>query len=466
MELAVIKKMLTHGIMPGKLGLTEELLVDEEGKRAYKFVLNFFAQYGKLPEIPTVERECNLRLDVIDATEPLDFYLNQLRTRWKLNRIGDFNKKAAELLNKSPDPEPVLGLMKKLIRDTVSVGGVQIWNAAEAADRKLVLDDYEKLKTFQGKPIGIETPWPFINETTGGIRDGFFVSIIAQSATGKTWFLLKLAEHAHKQKKSVLFISPEMSQEIVRYRFAAVYLGLSYSAFTKGLLTTPEEERLKRFVEDPLFPPAVILDAAVVQSVEQVELAVQEHRPDLLLIDSYYLLSLEGRYSSTSERREAITIALYNQAKRLKIPYVVSTHFSSSVKKDKKGEGEDVGYTKQAYRLADLALGLYRDEEMDANKVMLLKILKHREGVKAEILMNFDLDQMTFSELRVKSASSEFGYVSKNSTSALPTLGAPAPAGSWGPAATPPPAASVPPSITPPSQDDDGDSDSDSLPEY
>jgi replicative DNA helicase len=839
-ELSIIKKMIEHGISPGKLGVDETLLMDPEGKRIYKFVTEFYGQYGKLPEFKTVHQECGIDLSGIDSSEPLEFYLDQFRTRMKIRLIGDFNKQTAEFLNKSPDPDPVYGLMREILKKADSVAsGDKVWDMSGEADRKKVLDYYDVIKSYKGKTIGIETPWPFLNDATGGIRKGFFVSVIARSESGKcieenslipdaktgvlrtireivesksaivhtlndqgcvvsarpanfidsgmkrcyevvmdsgrritappndplltvdgwvpieklkigdclavpsfipaplepksipdheidilalmltdghtghpgklgftnedaeivsvmkdalgkiglklvvdktrrtksgnlfcyripstvgargdlghgvksdfrkmfekygllwklaadkaipdeifqlpneklrrfiglfwscdgsvdkkgcvelcmmsrkmveqiqhlllrfgilsrvtkktfwyrykgkkdrreawrlyvydqtkfikeiplfgetkrkyakaakqknpyklftvqltpslkkkvistiensplyprlvsigstakqilhaatgghsrcsmtrlrnifkvfgevedgalfsnharwerirsiryagvrhvydlsipethnfvannifvhnTWTLLKIAEHAQKTGKVILFISPEMSEEIVRFRLSAIYNKLSYSAFTKGLLNAVEEERLKNWVTQPCAPPFIVADATIVQSVEQVEYMVQEYRPDLVLIDSYYLLDMSGRFGTTMERREALTVALYNQCKRTKIPYIVSTHFTKKVTKEKKGEAEDVAYSQQAIRLADLAMGIYRDEEMEANRVMLLQVLKHREGLKADIVINFDMDTMDFSEIKVNRAWSEFG---------------------------------------------------------
>lgn len=412
MDLAIVKKMVEAKITPGKLELDEKLLVDEQGKKAYKFVCEFFKEHGTLPAVSTIEHECEVQMGFLDTSEPIEYYIAQLNKRAKMNRVGTFIKWAISSLEKDGDPEKVVDLMRGVIRDSDKTTGGNTWSISEEPDRRMILDAYEDIKSFKGKPIGIETPWPFINEVTGGILPGHFISLISHTSIGKTWLIVKMAVDAHKQGKSILIVSPEMSQEIVRFRIAAAYLSLPYGAFRKGLLSTMEEERIHEFVETDLSSSLVIADASVIQTSDQVEYFAQEYKPDLIFIDSYYLLDVVGRYGSTNERREALTIGLYNQAKRSKIPYVVSTHFSSSVKKDKKGEGEDVAYTKQAIRLTDLALGVHGDEEMESQRVRHLKILKHREGIKADLTINFDLSTMDFSQLTVDDATTELGDLS------------------------------------------------------
>ena len=321
--------------------------------------------------------------------------------------------------------------MRQVIKASDAQTGSKVWSIEEQEDRLKVLEAYEAIKKLEGKPRGIATPWQFINDSVGGILPASFTSIISHSSVGKTWILTKIAAFAQKQGKKVLLISPEMTQDVMQFRFAAVYLELAYNAFTKGLLTTHEEQRLIDFVAAPASTSTmIIIDAAVIQTVDQVEYFAAEYKPDLVIVDSYYLLDMKGKYGGTNEKREAITIELYNQAKRTKVPYIVTTHWSSTLKAGKKGDIGDVGYTKQAIRLADLALGLHKDEDMEAAKTMLMQIIKHREGVKGDIVINFDLDTMKFDQIRVENTKAEFGTLPHGGTpqSSPPAVTAP-PAG-------------------------------------
>lgn len=411
MELPLFRRLVESQSTPAKAGITEEMLIEPEGKKIHQFITKFFVDHGQTPTLATVEQETGVPLSTIDASEPTGFYIDLIQRRNSRNKAAQFLKWSVNTLDKENDPAKFFEGVRALLQGVQEASGRKHWDMIDEQARKAILEAYENIEKFKGKIIGIETPWPAFNEMTGGIEKSHFVSVIARSETGKSWTLLKMCEHAHKTGKKILFVSPEMSEEIVRYRLAAIYLGLSYSAFRKGLLTPTEKEKLVKFVETPILNNFIIADSAIVQTANQVDMLVLEYRPDLVIVDSYFLLDLEGRYGSTNERREALTIELYQQAKRRKIPYIVSTHFTSKVTKDKKGEAEDVAYTKQAIRLADLAIGLHRDDDMIQNKIMQIQILKHREGVKADILITFDLEKMAFTELQVTKASGEFGNI-------------------------------------------------------
>jgi replicative DNA helicase len=411
MELPLFRRLVESQSTPAKAGITEEMLIEPEGKKIHQFVSKFFIDHGQMPTLATVEQETGVPLSTIDASEPTGFYIDLIQKRNSRNKAAQFLKWSVNTLDKENDPAKFFEGVRALLQGVQEASGRKHWDMIDEQARKLILEAYEHIEKFHGKVLGIETPWPSFNEMTGGIEKGHFVSVIARSETGKSWTLLKICAHAHKTGKKVLFISPEMSEEIVRYRLAAIYLELSYSAFRKGLLTPTEKEKLVQFVATPILNNFIIADSAVVQTANQVDMLVLEYRPDIVIVDSYFLLDIEGRHGSTNERREALTIELYQQAKRRKTPYVVSTHFTSKVTKEKKGEAEDVAYTKQAIRLADLAIGLHRDDDMIQNKIMQIQILKHREGVKADILITFDLDKMAFTELQVTKASGEFGHI-------------------------------------------------------
>jgi replicative DNA helicase len=427
MELPMLKQMIETGSTPAKIGLTAAMLFEPEGKKVYQFVTKFFSEHGQMPAMGTIEQETGVPISTIEAPEPIGYYLDLILKRNAKNQISDYLQKEVGKLAKESDPTTFFNGLRQTLQGIQQSSGKKYWDMQEEESRRKVLEAYEHIAKFKGKVIGIPTPWNAFNEMTGGLDVGHFVSIIARSETGKSWTMLKIGDHAHAtvneatgQPNKVIFISPEMSEEIVRFRLAAIHCKLSYNAFRKGMLTPHEKEKLVKFVETPISNSFIIADSSVIQTAQQVEMLVLEHRPQLVIVDSYFLLDLEGRFGSTNERREALTIALYQQAKRRKVPYIVSTHFTSKVTKDKKGDAEDVAYTKQAIRLADLALGLHRDEEMMQNKVMQLQILKNREGVKADILINFDLEQMAFDELQVQKASGEFGHIAPKNASDEP----------------------------------------------
>jgi archaellum biogenesis ATPase FlaH len=402
MDLALFKKILKEKIPLSTLDLPLEIL-SPEGRKVHEFVKKHLAEFGKYPELSTVEHQVDVKFEGLLDQEPLEFYLKQLRQRAKLYRIGNFIKSSRASLDKDGNPDKIISVMRDVLKDIEFEGKGKPWDICNKPDRQLVWDEYQRLKSLDGKCLGIETPWPFINKATQGLTPGHFTSIISRSETGKSWITLKMAACAHQQGKKVLFVSPEMTSDAVRFRLAAIYNHLPYTMFRGGVLVTEDEQKFRNFVDSDIFNSLIIADTPVIGSSEEVAQMVLDRRPDLVIIDSYFLLSMNRRFSSTNEMREALTIELYTQCKRFKIPYIITTHFTAKVTKEKRGEAEDVAYTKQAIRLADLALGLQRDEDHKANKSMLMRFLKHREGIHADVLINFDLYHMNFDQISVDS---------------------------------------------------------------
>jgi replicative DNA helicase len=418
MDLSLLKKIIVEKIPLSNLNLDDTLL-NEEGKKIYEFIKKHIADFSKYPELLTVEQQLNISFVGITHAEHLDFYLGQLQKRKRLTQVGAFIKRSINDLDRHGDPDKILDDMRGILKDANQGGKEKPWDLNTKEDRQKILDSYIKVRDLKGKVLGIETPWPYINEETQGLTPGHFTSIISRSSTGKSWIVTKMSEWAHRQGKQILLVSPEMDAETVRWRLAAIYNKLPYKLFKKGLLSPEQEQTLRDFVNSDILNSLIIADAPVIQSADQVGMMVSDRRPDLVIVDSYFLLDLKGRFSSTNERREALTIELYNQCKRYRTPYVVTTHFTAKITQGKKGEAEDVAYTKQAIRLADLALALYRDADMSANKTMQMKFLKHREGQQVEVMISFDLENMDFSQLQVVDAQGD--EVGGTNLAALPT---------------------------------------------
>jgi len=82
----------------------------------------------------------------------------------------------------------------------------------------------------------IKTPWPIINEITGGgLGAGELAVIVGKYGGGKSWNLINIAAQALKDGKNVLFYTLELS---------AKYVGKRFDSFFTEIDTTKLEENL------------------------------------------------------------------------------------------------------------------------------------------------------------------------------------------------------------------------------
>lgn len=225
-----------------------------------------------------------------------------------------------------------------------------------------------------------------------------------------TWTAVQLALHAWQQKKRVLFASTEISRLRIGIRLFALMGKLNYKEFTHGRLTIFSEPKFYQMVEEFLHEEGLyVVGGNFDFRVEALSAAIDEIRPDFLVLDGAYLLRTSGA-TRTDQAANA-----FNELKRLSIRHeipVATTHqFNREVKTNiaSSVRAESIGLTDVAGWNADLIVGLVQTDDMKRDKKMRLKPLKAREGAGDEVEINWDLDTMDFRELGIVTSNGSRG---------------------------------------------------------
>lgn len=224
--------------------------------------------------------------------------------------------------------------------------------------------------------------------------------------THNTWFQILLGAQCQLRNYRVLQLVTEMSEDVMRDRYEAVlfskcYEGFSYNQFKSGLLPLDVENQYFEFLGDdlPSFEPLIL---ATAYGVMGVSAAIDKYDPDIVLIDSAYLMEDDQGAKDDWLRVAHITRDLKKLAKRTKKPIVINTQADKNTSKKTGPELGSIMYTQAIGQDSDLVMALYRDEVMISDKEMGLKLLKQREGTLGSMTMNWDFDCMDFSELYVE----------------------------------------------------------------
>jgi replicative DNA helicase len=125
--------------------------------------------------------------------------------------------------------------------------------------------------------------------------------------------------------------------------------------------------------------------------LDDIIIAIQELKPDVVYTDCTYLLNKKGYYQSKWERVAAVAEELKKIASHFQIPVIETFQFN------RKGSGslDNIGGSDTVAQLASIALGLDDDEDEVANfsssQYKRLELLKGREGEKGMVRMIFDM---------------------------------------------------------------------------
>lgn len=96
-----------------------------------------------------------------------------------------------------------------------------------------------------GAVKSFSTPWPMLDEITGGIRPGELVIVGARPSSGKTVLLTQMARHIAGAGNTVAIISVEMSREAILQRMIAADGQVALHRLRNGYMDQPERERAR-----------------------------------------------------------------------------------------------------------------------------------------------------------------------------------------------------------------------------
>jgi replicative DNA helicase len=202
------------------------------------------------------------------------------------------------------------------------------------------------------------------------------------------------------QKKRVLFATTEVAQVSVGLRFVALHNQLSYGETRHGKLSVFHEEKMLQSYEDlKLLDGFWVIGGDFDFRPETLDAAIEEKQPDLVILDGAYLLKMDG--SNRTEQAAAAFNELKRIAKRRNVAMVATTQFNREVKQNAMASVkiESIGLTDVAGWNADQAFALVQSEDMRADKRVMIKPLKLREGVCNSVEVRWDLDSMDFREI-------------------------------------------------------------------
>lgn len=389
-------------------GLTEDWLFDD-GKGAFTFVRDFFREYGKVPELATVEELVGVPL-AGRTYEPLEFYIDRLKTRFLGNMLAEGVEGTVKKLRADPTTGPKEALEEIKI---LSRKASELDRSGEGAvvDLRVTADDrwnyYQELKALGGRIDGIETPWRRVNERTRGLHKGELWVIVARLKTGKSWFLVVMADHMWKTGERVLLVSQEMAVHTFSRRIDAKYSELSYEEFRSGMLDVFGEQKYRAKLDEIKVQkqPLIVAGAGIFRTIEDVEVLIEETHPTVVLIDGVYLMkdaALRKKGGSKYDHVSRVVDELQVLAQRKNVPIVVSTQFNRKVDKGKHDAGaEFTGYAYEIAQNAHVMIGLFRDQDDEAAGRMRVRLMESREGRGLDLMLAWDLSKMDFKEIGI-----------------------------------------------------------------
>lgn len=215
----------------------------------------------------------------------------------------------------------------------------------------------------------------------------------------------------------VLFISKEMEPEQIAGRMDAALLGFDYDKLRRGMLGDAKEEEYFDELRslDEKYDDFVISADDGTGGVTAIQGKVNEHNPDMVVIDGSYLIVDEKGGNTFHERAMNISRALKRLARDVELPVYNSTQAGRQVSREEAPAMEDVGFSYAYSQDSDVIMSLYRSEEMEMMGQLGVKLAKVREGQGGHYILNWDFNNMSdFGTLYEDKTEEDFGEIEED----------------------------------------------------
>ena len=270
----------------------------------FDFIMNHYKQYGNVPDLATFLDKFP-EFTPIEVAETDEYLVEKLNEELQCQKFIPIIMKTHELLQS--DSIAAIDYMRSQIREIEEGGpecGVDI--IKQAHDR---YESYEQKKNSDGTwflPSGFKE----IDDAIGGLAPGEeFVVFFARTNQGKSWALAQTATINWKVGNNVGFVSPEMSYDMIGYRFDTLnehfpnfelYAGRPVDNYEKYILDLME-------MAGNSFRVATPQDFNKRITVSKLRKFCNKYKLDILCIDGIKYLSDE-RY----KRGDNLTTSLTN----------------------------------------------------------------------------------------------------------------------------------------------------------
>jgi replicative DNA helicase len=354
--------------------------------------------YYKFRAVP----EAGILQDKFKDFEPVEtkgetgYYLDKLKNEFVGNKLKTILLQAGSSL-KEDAPSRVLGTMQSqlatLSRYTNNVKDLDITDL-DSAERH-----YESVRTrslAMGGSPGILTGFEAIDKAyPTGMAPGHLIVAIGWPGRGKTWFTSYLACKAWEQGFKPMIVSLEMAPENMRDR---IYTMLGSGLFrasdlSKGDINIDDFKTWgKKKTEGKNSFILVSNEGAGEVTPATIQGKIDQHKPDLVILDYHQLFNDNKRSNSEVERNRNISRDFKLLAVTNGIPIIDITAATADDISDQKEPPmmSQVAWSKAIEYDADMAIAIHKHANTDLIEVV---SRKNRHGHDFRFFLDWDINR-------------------------------------------------------------------------
>ncbi len=267
-------------------------------------------------------------------------------------------------------------------------------------------DRLDELHKRSGGYRGIATGFSDVDFKLSGMQDANLIILAARPGTGKTAFVLNIAQYVGvHEKQPVGIFSLEMSKEELVDRLLVSQADIDAWRLKTGKLDDADFTRLSEAMGELAEAPIFIDDTPGLNILEMRTKARRlqvEHGVKLIIVDYLQLADAGRRYDNRVVEVGMISQSLKNLARELRVPVLACSQLSRAVEArgSKVPELSDLRESGSIEQDADVVMFLYREDsdptQWGEQIPTKLRIAKHRNGPLGEVDLQFVGNRIRF----------------------------------------------------------------------
>jgi len=257
----------------------------------------------------------------------------------------------------------------------------------------------------EGEKTGVLTGLATLDARTGGLQPSDLILLAGRPGLGKTSLALNMVSHAAlREGKTCAVFSMEMSELQVVQRLVSLNAEIDGNRMRRGRLGVPELQAINAASSLLQTAPIYIEESSrltVTDILAKSRRLQSERGLDLLVID--YLQLIEGADNEDNRVLEVAKVSrsLKAIARELQVPVIACSQLSRQI--ETRGTEPMLSDLRESGALeadADIVMFLWQKDQNDRrDKIVRLKLAKHRNGPTAEIDLHFEPEYTRFRDL-------------------------------------------------------------------
>jgi replicative DNA helicase len=363
---------------------------------------SYYYKFKAVPDIGVLQE----RFKDLEVAPKIDaetgYYLDRLKNEYLTARLKNIIIKGGSMLKEDAAARVLASMQSELAslgKYTNNVRDLDITDIESAARH---IESVKNRSAAMGGSPGIMTGFKAIDKAyPTGMAPGHLIVAIGWPGRGKTWFTSYLACKAWEQGFKPMIISLEMSPENMRDRiYTMLGSGLfRASDFSKGDINIDDFKSwsTKKFENKNGFI-LVSNEGNTEVSPSVVQGKIDQHKPDLVILDYHQLFNDNKRSHSEVERNRNISREFKLLAVANNIPIIDITAATADDISDQDNPPmmSQVAWSKAIEYDADMAMAIHRYPNTNMIEVV---SRKNRHGHEFNFYLDWDLNRGIIKEI-------------------------------------------------------------------